>query len=77
MFSQVNGRIDALNERLDTIQTEMNRRFDRVDQHFDQVFEVLRVFEGGLRVSKKKPAWHWETPIKKAHPQLSSLSHLD
>ena len=45
MFNQVNGRIDALNgridtlnNRIDTMQTEMNRRFD-------QVLEVLRLFE--------------------------------
>ena len=34
MFNQVNGR-------LDTMQAEMNRRFD-------QLFEALRVFEGRI-----------------------------
>ena len=49
MFSQMNGR-------LDTMQAEMNRRFDdnnrRLDtmqaennRRFDQLFEALRVFE--------------------------------
>ena len=38
MFNQVNGRIDTLNGRIDIMQAEMNRRFD-------QVLEVLRLFE--------------------------------
>ena len=38
LFIQVNGRPD-------TMQAEMNRRFD---QRFDQIFEVLRLFEGRI-----------------------------
>ena len=40
MFSQVNGRIDAM-------QIEMNRRFD-------QVLEVLRLFEGRITRLEEK-----------------------
>ena len=65
MFNQVNGRLDAMNERMDTMQaennrrfdemqTEMNRRFDRVDQRFDQIFEVLRIFEGRITRLEEK-----------------------
>ena len=28
MFNQVNGRLDAMNERMDRMQAETNRRFD-------------------------------------------------
>ena len=60
MFNLVNGRLDALNQRIDqmqaenqrqhdTLQAEMNRRFDTMQaenqrQH-DAMQEVLRVFE--------------------------------
>ena len=65
MFNQVNGRLDAMNGRMDTMQAEnnrrldemqaeMNRRFDRVDQRFDQIFEVLRVFEGRITRLEEK-----------------------
>ena len=40
MFNQVNGRIDSL-------QAEMNRRFD-------QIFEGLRVFEGRITRLEEK-----------------------
>ena len=64
MFNQVNGRLDAMqaemNRRFDTMQTEMNRRFDIMQaenqrQH-DAMQEMLRVFEGASRASKKRRA---------------------
>ena len=70
MFNQVNGRLDAMqaemNRRFDTMQTEMNRRFDIMQaenqrQH-DAMQEMLRVFEGASRASKKKPALAPKTP---------------
>ena len=65
MFNQVNGRLDAMNERMDRMQAEtnrrfdemqaeMNRRFDNVDQRFDQIFEALRVFEGRITRLEEK-----------------------
>ena len=59
MFNQVNGRLDAMNERMDRMQAETNARFDTVQvensrQHddlnrrFDEMFEVLRAFEGQI-----------------------------
>ena len=60
MFNQVNGRLDAMqaetNRRFDTLQTEMNRRFDANQRQHDEIKDVLRVFEGRSRASKKKPA---------------------
>ena len=47
MFNQVNGRLDVM-------QAENNRRFDRVDQRLDQVYEVLRVFEGRITRLEEK-----------------------
>ena len=55
----MNGRIDALNERMDTMQMESNRRFDEMNRRFDTMQaenqrqhdamqEVLRVFEGRI-----------------------------
>ena len=41
MFNLVNGQLDAMNKRIEAIQAEMNRRFD-------QLFEMLRIFEGRL-----------------------------
>jgi hypothetical protein len=66
MFNQVNGRLDTMNERIDALQTEMNRRFDTLQaenqrQH-DAMQEVLRVFEGRSRASKKKPVLAPKTP---------------
>ena len=56
MFNQVNGRLDALNERMDRMQAENNGRFDEMNRRFDTMQaenqrqhdamqEVLRVFE--------------------------------
>ena len=62
MFNQVNGRLDAMNERMDrrfdTMQAEMNRRFDTMQaenqrQH-DAMQEVLRVFEGRITRLEEK-----------------------
>lgn len=58
MFNQVNGR-------LDTMQTEMNRRFDEMNRRFDAlqaenqrqhnaVQEVLRGFEGRITRLEEK-----------------------
>ena len=41
MFNQVNGRIDALNERLDTMQTENNRRFDEMQAEMNRRFDEM------------------------------------
>ena len=58
MFNQVNARIDSLqsemNRRFDATQAEMSRRFDRADQRFDQVLEVLRLFEGRITRLEEK-----------------------
>ena len=58
MFNQVNTRIGALNDRIDGMQVEMNRRFDTVQaenqrQH-DAMHEVLRVFEGRVTRLEEK-----------------------
>ena len=63
MFNQLNGRLDTLNARIDTLQVEnqrqhdalqeqINRRFDTMQaenqrQH-DAIEEVLRIFEGRI-----------------------------
>ena len=41
MFNQVNGRIDALNERLDTMQTENSRRFDEMQAEMSRRFDEM------------------------------------
>ena len=61
MFNQVNARIDALNGRIDQLQTETHRRFDEMQTEMNRRFdtmqaenqrqhdamqEALRVFEG-------------------------------
>lgn len=59
MFTQINGRLDAMNGRIDIMQAENNRRFDEMNQRFDtmqtennrrfdQLFEALRAFEGRI-----------------------------
>jgi len=56
MFNQVNGRLDALNQRIDRMQAETNGRFNEMNRRFDTMQaenqrqhdamqEVLRVFE--------------------------------
>lgn len=63
MFNQMNGRLDTLNARIDTLQVEnqrqhdalqeqINRRFDTMQaenqrQH-DAIEAVLRIFEGRI-----------------------------
>ena len=53
------GRIDALNDRMDSGQDETNARFDAMhaensrqhddlNRRFDEMFEVLRAFEGRI-----------------------------
>ena len=42
MFNQVNGRIDALNERLDTMQTENSRRFDEMQAEMSRRFDEMQ-----------------------------------
>ena len=69
MFNQVNGRLDtiqaenqrqhdAMNVRIDALQTEMNRRFDAVQAEYqrqhDAMQEVLRVFEGRITRLEEK-----------------------
>ena len=80
MFNQVNGRLDtiqaenqrqhdAMNVRIDALQTEMNRRFDAMQTEMNRRFdtmqaenqrqhdamqEVLRVFEGRITRLEEK-----------------------
>ncbi|MCY4514184.1 MAG: hypothetical protein OXC69_03455 [Candidatus Tectomicrobia bacterium] len=58
MFNQVNGRLDTMqaemNRRFDTMQTENNRRFDEMNRRFEQVLEVLRLFEGRITRLEEK-----------------------
>lgn len=61
---------DATQTEINQMRTEMNRRFDTLQaenqrQH-DAIQEVLRVFEGGLRALKKKPALALEPTSKHA-----------
>ena len=69
MFNQMNGRLDTLNARIDTLQVEtqrqhgalqeqINRRFDTMQaenqrQH-DAIEEVLRIFEGRITRLEEK-----------------------
>ena len=69
MFNQMNGRLDTLNARIDTLQVknqrqhdalqeQINRRFDTMQaenqrQH-DAMQEVLRVFEGRITRLEEK-----------------------
>ena len=41
MFNQVNARIDALNGRIDQLQTETNRRFDEAQAESDRRFDEM------------------------------------
>ena len=41
MFNQVNGHIDALNGRIDQLQTETNRRFDEAQAESDRRFDEM------------------------------------
>ena len=58
MFNQVNGRLGTMqaemNRRFDTMQTENNRRFDEMNRRFEQVLEVLRLFEGRITRLEEK-----------------------
>ena len=58
MFNQVNGRLDTMqaemNRQFDTMQTENNRRFDEMNRRFEQVLEVLRLFEGRITRLEEK-----------------------
>jgi len=46
MFNQVNGRLDAMNERIDlrfdTMQAEMNRRFDTMQADMNRRFDTMQ-----------------------------------
>ena len=58
MFNQVNGRLDAMHQRINALQADMNRRFDTIQaenqrQH-DVMQEVLRVFEGRITRLEEK-----------------------
>jgi len=41
MFNQVNARIDALNGRIDQLQTETNRQFDEMRAESDRRFDEM------------------------------------
>ena len=47
-FDSVNARFDALHERFDAMQVENTRQHDDLNRRFDEVFEVLRDFEGRI-----------------------------
>lgn len=48
----INTRFDAqqdsINARLDTMQAENSRRHDDLNRRFDELFEVIRAFEGRI-----------------------------
>ena len=63
MLAETNRRFDAIqaedsrrfdatqaenNRRSDATQAETNRRFDELNRRFDELFEVLRIFEGRI-----------------------------
>lgn len=52
MFNQANGRIDRLQAetgaRFDAAQVENSRQHDDLNRRFDELFEVLRAFEGRI-----------------------------
>lgn len=54
MQAENNRRFDEVQAEMNRMQAEMNRRFDRVDQRLDQVYEVLRVFEGRITRLEEK-----------------------
>ena len=56
MFNQVNGRIDALNGRIDTLNGRIDTMQAEMNQRFDQVLEVLRLFEGRIARLEEKAA---------------------
>ena len=72
MFNQANGRLDTMNECIDVLQADMNRRFDTMqaeNQHqHDAMQQVLRVFEGRITRLEEKPVLSPKTPSKRAVP---------
>ena len=52
MFNQINDRMDRMqaetNARFDTVQVENSRQHDDLNRRFDEMFEVLRAFEGRI-----------------------------
>ncbi len=52
MFNQINDRMDQMqaetNARFDTVQVENSRQHDDLNRRFDEMFEVLRAFEGQI-----------------------------
>jgi DNA anti-recombination protein RmuC len=42
MFNQVNGRLDAMNERMDRMQAETNRRFDTLQAESNRRFDEMQ-----------------------------------
>ena len=63
MFNQINGRIDALNARVDRLQVDTNARFDQMfdrmdrmqaenNRRFDTVLETIMSFD--RRVSRNE-----------------------
>ena len=63
MQAETNRRFDAMqvdtirrfdvmqaetNDRFDAMQAENNRQFDDLNRRFDELFEVLRIFEGRI-----------------------------
>ena len=50
--AETNARFDAMqaetNARFDAMQVENSRQHDDLNRRFDEIFEVLRVFEGRI-----------------------------
>ena len=46
MFNQVNGRLDAMNERMDrrfdTVQADMNQRFNTMQADMNRRFDIMQ-----------------------------------
>ena len=45
---ETNVRFDAVNARFDALQVENSRQHDDLNRRFDEMFEVLRAFEGRM-----------------------------
>ena len=48
MQAETNTRFDAVNARFDGVQVENSRQHDDLNRDFDEMFEVLRPFEGRM-----------------------------
>ena len=49
MFTQISGRLDAMNGRIDAMQIENNRRFDTVQAENNRRFDILQADNNEMR----------------------------